>query len=132
MYPVTLTDAVISPSGELLEDRITTLESGGVGVNKGYFPTLASLQAAYPVAAIGSIAYVGNSYPYAIYRWDGELQSWVDTGSTGGGESIDLGNYYTKEETHAAIEEEYMVLTQEAYDALLVKEDKFYYCYEEE
>jgi hypothetical protein len=96
--------------------------------NKGYFATAESLVDAYPTASAGSIAYVGSSYPYAIYVWNG---SWVDSGETGGEESVDLGDYYTKQETHDAIKDEYEVLPQEAYDALDSKEEKLYFCYEE-
>ena len=96
--------------------------------NKGYFATAESLVNAYPIASAGSIAYVGSSYPYAIYVWNG---SWVDSGDIGGDESVELGNYYTKEETHEAIKEEYEVLPQEVYDSLENKEEKLYFCYEE-
>lgn len=97
--------------------------------NKGYFATAESLVDAYPTASAGSIAYVGSSYPYAIYTWNGV--TWVDSGETGGDETVDLGGYYTKEETHDAIKDEYEVLPQEAYDALDSKEEKLYFCYEE-
>lgn len=96
--------------------------------NKGYFASAESLVNAYPTASAGSIAYIGSSYPYAIYVWDG---SWVDSGETGGDETVDLGGYYTKEETHEAIKDEYEVIPQEVYDALENKEEKLYFCYEE-
>lgn len=96
--------------------------------NKGYFATAESLVSAYPTASAGSIAYVGSSYPYAIYVWNG---SWVDSGETGGDESVDLGGYYTKEETHEAIKDEYEVIPQEVYDSLENKEEKLYFCYDE-
>lgn len=97
--------------------------------NKGYFATAESLVNAFPTASVGSRAYVGTSYPYAIYIW--EESQWVDSGETGGDESIDLGDYYTKEETHDAIKDEYEVIPQEVYDALENKEEKLYFCYEE-
>lgn len=53
--------------------------------NKGYFKTLSDLQSAFPTATVGSKAYVGLSYPYAIYLW--ENNSWVDSGATGGDDS---------------------------------------------
>lgn len=96
--------------------------------NKGYFATAESLVASYPTASAGSIAYVGSSYPYAIYVWNG---SWVDSGETGGNENVSLGDYYTKEETKEVIEDFHVFLSQEAYDALETKEDKLYFCYEE-
>lgn len=96
--------------------------------NKGYFATAESLVNSYPTASAGSIAYVGSSYPYAIYMWNG---SWVDSGETGGNENVVLGDYYTKEETKEVVEDFHVFLTQEAYDALETKEEKLYFCYEE-
>lgn len=65
--------------------------------NKGYFSTSSELISAFPTASKGDIAYVGSSYPYDIWKWnDG---SWAKSGSTGGEESVNLGNYYTKVET---------------------------------
>lgn len=99
--------------------------------NKGYFKTLALLQSTYPTASVGSIAYVGASYPYIIYTWSATTRTWETDGTTGGNEDIDLTQYYTKEETHKAIKDEYIVLTQEDYDALTTKEDKLYFCTED-
>lgn len=99
--------------------------------NKGYFSTEDALVAAYPTASAGSKAYVGSSYPYTIYAWDTDMSAWVSTGDSGGDESVDLGNYYTKEETHEAIRSEYEVLTLAEYESLETKEDKLYFCYEE-
>lgn len=96
--------------------------------NKGYFATAESLVNAYPTASAGSIAYVGSSYPYAIYVWNG---SWVDSGETGGEESVPLGDYYTKEETARVVEDYHTVLTQEEYDNLGSYEDKLYFCTED-
>ena len=69
--------------------------------NKGYFKTLSDLQSAFPTATVGSKAYVGLSYPYAIYLW--ENNSWVDSGATGGEESlntkadvVEISNYLTE------------------------------------
>lgn len=67
--------------------------------NKGYFKTLEQLQSAYPTPSLGSKAYVGISYPYAIYTVvEG---NWVDSGETGGDESLNLTQYYTIEEAKA-------------------------------
>ena len=96
--------------------------------NKGYFATAESLVNAYPTASAGSIAYVGSSYPYAIYVWNG---AWVDSGETGGDESVNLGDYYTKEETARVVEDYHTVLTQEEYDNLGSYEDKLYFCTED-
>lgn len=112
------------------------ISSAGIGTqdtkNKGYFRTAEDLALNYPIAYAGCIAYVGLTYPYAIYVWDVDTETWVDSGQTGGQENVPLGDYYTKAETHEAIRSEYVVLTQEEYDALAVKEDKLYFIYEEE
>ena len=76
--------------------EVTKLQSATYK-NKGYFKTLSDLQSAFPTAAVGSKAYVGLSYPYAIYLW--ENNSWVDSGATGGEESVKLDQFYTKDET---------------------------------
>jgi hypothetical protein len=98
--------------------------------NKGYFKTLSQLQSAYPTASAGSRAYVGMTYPFLVYWWSGS--SWVHSGETGGEESLDLSQYYTKEEVEAAIADYNTVLTQDLYDRLLTKEDKLYFTYETE
>lgn len=97
--------------------------------NKGYFASAESLISAYPSASAGSIAYVGSSYPYTIYTWNDN--AWVNSGETGGDESVNLGNYYTKEETERVVEEYHTVLTQEQYDSLSSYEDKLYFCTED-
>lgn len=97
--------------------------------NKGYFASAESLISAYPSASAGSIAYVGSSYPYTIYTWNGN--AWVNSGETGGDESVNLGDYYTKEETERVVEEYHTVLTQEQYDSLGSYEDKLYFCTED-
>ena len=61
--------------------------------NKGYFSTSSELISAFPTASKGDIAYVGSSYPYDIWKWNGG--SWAKSGSTGGEESVILGNYHT-------------------------------------
>ena len=65
--------------------------------NKGYFSSDTALKAAFDKASVGDIAYVGNAYPYQIWKWNGS--AWANSGSTGGQESVNLGDYYTKEET---------------------------------
>ena len=97
--------------------------------NKGYFKSLAHLEEAYPSASVGSRAYVGTKYPYAIYLWEG---SWTDSGETGGDESLDLTQYYTKAEVEERLAAYHTVLTQDMYNALEEKEDKFYFTTEED
>lgn len=96
--------------------------------NKGYFKYLTDLQTAYPTTSSGSIAWVGTAYPFTLYRWDGS--AWVTDGTTGGDESLDLSQYYTKEEVNEAIANSIEFLPQSAYDALEVKEDKWYATYD--
>jgi DNA-directed RNA polymerase delta subunit len=67
--------------------------------NKGYFSSAVSLADSYPTANAGSIAYVGYAHPYMIYAWDTTTSRWVNTGNTGGDESVELGDYYTTSET---------------------------------
>ena len=98
--------------------------------NKGYFKTLSQLEAAYPTASAGSRAYVGMTYPFLVYWWEGS--SWVHSGETGGDETLDLSQYYTKEEVNAAIADYSTVLPQELYDRLVIKEEKLYFTTETE
>lgn len=67
--------------------------------HKGYFKTLPDLQAAYPTSSLGSIAWGGTKYPFALFRWNGT--AWATDGTTGGDENLDLSQYYTKEEAKA-------------------------------
>lgn len=99
--------------------------------NKGYFPTAESLASAYPSASLGSIAYVGETFPYLVYAWNPESGEWENTGMSGGDGNVELGDYYTKDETHQAIKDEYVVMPQSVYDALETKEDKLYFCTED-
>lgn len=96
--------------------------------NKGYFKSLQDLQAAHPASSLGSMAYVGTKYPFAVFRWDGS--AWTTDGTTGGDESLDLSQYYTKAEVNEAIANSIEFLPQSAYDALEVKEDKWYATYD--
>ena len=66
--------------------------------NKGYYATVADLQSAFPTAPAGSIAYVGESYPFSLYRFNADLQVWVDSGETGGDEQIDLSGYVRQDQ----------------------------------
>jgi hypothetical protein len=142
-------------------------------LNKGYFKTEEELVSTHSRSIAGAKAYVGSAYPYKIYLWSHDDNAWIDSGEFGGEEQVNLGNYYTKEETIAKeevlreeVQEDYdskianvnatientkvelqndvddkiadvrddydNVMTQEAYDAIEVKEDKFYFIYEEE
>lgn len=88
--------------GRVLEGTVQAVEDMSVR-NKGYFTDSSKLTSAYPSAQVGDQAYVGTSYPYAIWRWNGS--AWEDTGGTGGDETLNLNDYSTKEETQQAIED---------------------------
>lgn len=90
------TDSINHNNGKINE-AVTRLENATYK-NKGYFKSLEQLQSNIPTASAGSRAYVGAEYPFAIYEWDTITKSWVDTGTLGGDESLNLNNYYTKEE----------------------------------
>ena len=62
--------------------------------NKGYFLNVESLKDAYPTANEGSKAYVGNSYPYMIYLFQGG--GWINSGQAGGDDTFNAGDFYTK------------------------------------
>ena len=64
--------------------------------NKGYFLTEADMKAAYPTANVGDKAYVGTSESFAI--WVYGTNGWKNSEKTGGDESVDLEQYYTKTE----------------------------------
>lgn len=100
--------------------------------NRGYYSSLDELTSYVPSASNGAIAYVGDAYPFAIYSWSSESNSWVDTGNTGGGEDVNLSNYYTKEEANSLLDEYHTVISAEEYEAIEEKEDKFYFVLEEE
>lgn len=97
--------------------------------HKGYFKSLPDLQATFPTSSLGSIAWVGTKYPFSLFRWNGT--AWETDGTTGGDENLDLSQYYTKEEVNEAIANSIEFLPQSAYDALVVKEDKWYATYDD-
>lgn len=78
--------------------------------NCGYFSTANALREAYPTASAGAKAYVGLTYPFAIYLWDATTSTWMDSGETGGEESVNLSDYYTKEEIDAKEAELYLAV----------------------
>jgi hypothetical protein len=123
------TAASLNTNFAKIKDGMTTLENATYK-HKGYFKSLPDLQATYPTAPLGSIAWVGTKYPFALFRWNGT--AWVTDGTTGGDEQVNLDDFYTKEETHEAIKDEYEVISLEEYDKLPAKEEKLYFCYEED
>lgn len=68
---------------------------------KGYFPTSQELIEANPTAMAGSIAYVGTTYPFVIWRWNGS--EWENTNIQGGELNVDLNNYTTQDDVKALL-----------------------------
>ena len=88
------TDSINHNNGKINE-AVTRLENATYK-NKGYFRTLAELEASVPTPSKGSRAYVGTHYPYQIYiEENGE---WVFSGETGGDENIDLTRLYMRDD----------------------------------
>lgn len=71
--------------------RLNDVLAAATSHNKGYYATLADLISSFPSAPIGSIAYVGEKYPFTLFRY--ENNQWINTGQTGGDEHIDLSGY---------------------------------------
>lgn len=65
--------------------------------NKGLFSTLDSLKAAVPSPVVGDWAVVGDTIPGPIYQCT-KRGVWSETGTTGGGGSVDLSGILTAEE----------------------------------
>lgn len=123
-------DTLVSGSNIKTINGESILGSGNLNLDskhKGYFTTVESLTQKYPISTIGSIAFVGYTYPYAIYEWTDS--GWVDTGAIGGDVEVNLNDYYTKDEIHARE----VLLTEDEYNALdEIDDTKIYYIYEEE
>lgn len=94
-FPATVMDAVVDSNGNTVASRLQKLEDATYK-NKGFFATEVLLREAHPNAEAGSKAYVGTAYPYSIYIWDISEQAWVDSGEDGGGDNLELNDYYTK------------------------------------
>lgn len=62
----------------------------------GYYETSDALKAAHPAAQAGNWAIVGATD--TIWVWDTETDAWLDTG-----QNMDLSDYYTKQQTDAAL-----------------------------
>lgn len=50
--------------------------------DKGYYQTVESLTAAHPTASVGSRAFIGYTPPYAVWVWDKDSASWVNSGES--------------------------------------------------
>lgn len=100
------TDSINHNNGKINE-AVTRLENATYK-NKGYYRTLEDLQSAIPAPGVGSLAYVGSTYPFAVYLWNGT--SWENSGMTGGDPSVNLDNLYMKDDI--------VWLPQEDFDAM--------------
>lgn len=130
----TWNDAAGSINNNLAKVQTELMKLGSATYkNKGYFADEDALIAAFPTAGAGSKAYVGTNYPYAIYVWNNDTKAWEDSGDMGGDETVELGQYYTKDEVDEAIDNTFQVMSQSTYDALVEKdEDTIYFIYEDE
>lgn len=80
---------------DILEDDIEGIRLATTK-NKGYFTTVDALNTAVPTADEGCIAYVGATYPFALYRYIGGV--WTDSGTTGGDEQVNMSEYLRLDE----------------------------------
>lgn len=65
--------------------------------NKGLFSTVGALQATVPSPVVGDWAVVGDTIPGPLYQCK-TRGVWSNTGTTGGGGSVDLSGVLTAEE----------------------------------
>lgn len=100
----------ISTWGEAATDLNTNFDKVSIEVEKlkhatvrlkGYFPTSQELIEANPTAMAGSIAYVGTTYPFVIWRWNSS--EWENTNIQGGEPNVDLNNYTTQDDVKALL-----------------------------
>ena len=111
---------------------------------KGYHTSEEGLKSKYPAPQSGDYAWVGTPYPGKVY--DVVNGQWNNTDQDPPDESVDLVDYYTKEEINSVIEgqdekiaevkrefeEKDVFLTAEEYENLLDKDpNKVYFIYED-
>lgn len=145
-YTGTQVEALLDKAGTSIQvnniktvDGISIIGTGDIAItsnNKGYFATEIELNEHYPNANPGSIAYVGTVYPYNIYKWDNATLSWINTGETGGSESVNLNNYTTKEDVRNIFSEMFVAVGSEEELREMLEyggydENKIYYVIEE-
>lgn len=82
--------ALINANFQLTKQQLERLEYSREGFC-GMYDTQSALQSAYPSPTAGSFAYVGTSFPMAVYKSNGG--TWYDSGQTYDGGSIDLTQY---------------------------------------
>lgn len=117
----------INNNNARINEAVVRLENS-MDKNKGYFKTLEELNASYPYTSVGSLAYVGTTYPFHIYLWNNHSNTWEDSGMTGGDSSINPDNIYMKSDI--------VWLTQEVFDEMFqsgtLDKTKEYRTYEED
>lgn len=87
--------------------------------DKGLYPTIEALRRAVPFPKVGYWAAVGTALPAELWAC-AEDGVWSNTGSIYNGGDIDLAEYASSEN----------LLTEEEYEAIPEKEDRFYFTYE--
>lgn len=87
-----------------IEQEITSLLNSTIK-EKGYFTSLESLKVAYPIVPEGSVAYIGTSSPFKLYRY--YMGTWQDTGLTGGPDGVNVTDFYNKNEINTLTLGEY-------------------------
>ena len=92
--------ALINANFQLTKQQMERLEYSREGFC-GMYDTQSALQSAYPSPTAGSFAYVGTSFPMAVYKSNGG--TWYDSGQTYDGGSIDL-TQYAKESDLSSLE----------------------------
>lgn len=60
--------------------------------NKGFFSSVDALKQTWSVSEMGTIAYVGATSPYVVYKWSDD-GGWYNTGSTYNGEPANFHGY---------------------------------------
>lgn len=107
---------IINNNNALIAEELTKLDNS-VYKNKGYFASIDSLNAAIPKPSVGSKAYVGTTYPYAIYVESNG--TWIDSGMTGGDETVTFGDLQKVQDELTEHREMLETLDMQAEDAIL-------------
>lgn len=88
--------------------------------DKGLWPTIEALRKSIPSPEKGYWAAVGNSFPAELWVCE-EEGVWSNSGTTYEGGKVNLSDYASSEN----------ILSEEEYEAIANKEDRFYFTYEE-
>lgn len=88
------TDKQVSQATQVFTKRLTEIQNADLR-NKGFFSTLEVLVQNWPTSEVGTIAYIGTSVPYKVYKWSDD-GGWYDTGETYSGEGVNVDAYLKK------------------------------------